>query len=133
MTAYTDLQRVQLRGYMGMSKLFASSNAIFENVLNTIQGTIDDGSTFNQTVLILNQLLALDTRIATNSTLMLATNVTGEVVFDAIRADAGLRRIGRALINQLATIFSMKPSKDYYSAAEIDDTGTITLYGANQG
>jgi hypothetical protein len=133
MNTYTDLQRVQLRGFMGMSKLFASSNAIFENVLNTIEGDIDDGSTFNQTITLLTSLLALDARIATNSTLMLATQVTGEVLFDAIRADAGLRKIGRALINQLATIFSMKPSKDYYGAAELDDTGNVTLYGLNQG
>src|ERR1039457_1923052 len=107
MSTYTDLQRVQLRGFMGMSKLFASSNAIFENVLNTIQSDIDDGSTFNQTILILNQLLILDTRIFTNSALMLATEIPSEVVFDAIRNDAGLRKVGRALINQLSTIFSM--------------------------
>ena len=96
MPTYTDLQRVQLRGYMGMSKLFASSNAIFENVLNTIEGAIDDGSTFNQTITLLNQLLVIDQQIITNSTLMLATEVSDEVKFDAIRNDRGIRSVGRA-------------------------------------
>jgi hypothetical protein len=117
---------------MGMSKLFASSNAIFENVLNTIQSDIDDGSTFNQTILILNQLLILDTRIFTNSALMLATEIPSEVVFDAIRNDAGLRKVGRALINQLSTIFSMPPQRDYYSAVKISTDGSPRLYGIDQ-
>jgi hypothetical protein len=64
---------------------------------------------------------------------MLATEVSDEVKFDAIRNDRGIRSVGRALINQLATIFSMLPTKDYYSAAPLDQTGNVTLYGLNQG
>lgn len=133
MATYTDQQRAQLRLYMGMSKLFASSNAIFENVLNTIQGTIDDGSTFNLTLSILATLQQLDVQIINNSRLMLATEVMDEVKFDAIRNDAGLRKIGRAYVRQLATIFSMLPAQDYYAAADIDPTGMPHLYGPNQG
>ena len=116
-----------------MSKLFASSNAIFENVLNTIQGAIDDGSTFNQTITLLNQLLGIDAQILSNSRLMLATDVPGEVKFDAIRNDAGLRRVGRALINQLSIIFSMDAARDYYSSVPIDHSGSPKLYGINEG
>ena len=128
----TDLQRAQLRLKMGMSKLFASSNAIFEGVLNTIEGTIDDGSTFNLTIEILNNTLIIDNQILANSKLMLATEIPGEVKFDAIRNDAALRKIGRAYISQLSTIFSMKPAKDFYSPSDLDSSGDIHLYGFGQ-
>lgn len=125
MPTYTDLQRAQLRQVMGYSKFFASSNSIFENALDEIQTTVDDGSTFNNTIILLNQILGIDVQRLNNSTLGLATQVSGEVVFDSARNDAILKSIGRTYIKQLSIIFSMQPSQDYYGRASSTGDGNI--------
>lgn len=106
---------------MGYTKLFASSNAIFENILDVIERTLDDGSTFNNTILLLNLILGIDKQRITNSRLGLATQVTGEVVYDAARNDVMLKSIGRTYIKQLSIIFTMQPAQDYYGRPSIGD------------
>ena len=127
---YTDLQKSQLRLVMGYSKLFSSSNSVFENVLNTIQQTsYDDGSTFNNTITLLNNILAIDMQRANNSNLGLATSVGGKIQYDAYRNDAMLKSIGRNYIKQLSIIFSMEPAKDYYGRATVDLSGDTNVPG----
>lgn len=126
MPIYTDLQRAQLRAYMGYSKLFTSSNTIFENVLDLIQSpAFDDGSTFNNTITLLGQLQQIDQARLNNQNLGLATEVSAAVKFDAARNDAILKSIGRTYIKQLSIIFSMKPAQDYYGRATTDTSGNI--------
>ena len=130
MPTYSDLQRVQFRTYMGMSKLFSSAVADFENTLNVIQSiTFDDGSTFNQTLAVLNLLQGIDQSIVNNTNLGLATEVNGKVKFDAYRNDRMLRAIGRGYIRQLSILFSMKPVQDYYARAVPDTSGLSTVHG----
>jgi hypothetical protein len=124
---YTDAQRASLRAYMGYSKLFKSSNTIFENVLDLIQSVpaFDDGSTFNLTIALLGNLNSIDLQIYNNAFLGLSTQSSTATLIDAARNDALLRKIGRAYIKQLSIIFSMKPAQDYYSRAATDTSGNI--------
>lgn len=124
---YTDQQRAQLRRYMGYSKLFKSSNAIFENILDLIQSVpaYDDGSTFNETIWLLNKLIGIDVLILNNTGLGLATEAYDAAKFDAVRNDRHLRSIGRSYIKQLSIIFSMKPAQDYFGRATPDTSGNI--------
>lgn len=124
---YTDLQRMQLRSVMGYSQLFKSSNAIFEDILNSIQSVpaYDDGATFNQTIVLLTNILNIDQKRLLNAGLGLATAIPGVTEFDAARNDALLKSIGRSYIKQLSIIFSMKPAQDYYGRATPDTSGNI--------
>jgi len=127
--AFTNAQRADIRAYLGYSKLFESANSILENAMTTIDNLQDSGATQARMVNVLTQLNNLDTLIATNQNLMLATEVVNEVSFDAIRADAGYRRIGRALISQLCIPLSMRPASDYYSPTAITGYHGVEIHG----
>lgn len=132
---YNDLQRMGLRSLMGFSQLFKSSNSIFENILDLIESVpaYDDGATFNQTIVLLTNCQQIDQQRLANSFLGLATEVTGEVMYDAARNDAILKSIGRSYIKQLSILFSMKPCNDYYGRASIDRSGNVQDSGDIQG
>jgi hypothetical protein len=125
MPTYTTEQRQDLRQYMGYSLLFASSNAIFENVLNTIQASVNGPDAFNQTITLLGLLQNIDQQRINNSNLGLATEVSAEVKFDAYRNDLFLKSLGRNYIKQLSIIFSMKPAADYFGRSQVDLSGNI--------
>jgi hypothetical protein len=122
---YTDLQRARLRQFMGYTKLFASSNAVFEDVLNVIQSSLDDGSTFNETIWLMNEIECIDQQIKNNSYLGLGTEIEAKIKFDAYRNDRFLRMLGRNYIKKLSIIFAMKPAQDYYGRATTDTSGNI--------
>lgn len=124
---YTDADRAQLRAFMGYSKMFTSSNTLFENTLNLIESVpaYDDGSTFNQTLYLMNRILEIDNQIEHNSHLGLGSEVEGKVKFDAARNDRMLRCIGRNYIAKLAIIFSMAPAHDYFGKRATDLSGNL--------
>jgi hypothetical protein len=124
---YTDQQRAVMRAVMGYSKLFKSSNTIFESVLDLIQSVpaFDDGATFNNTMVLQTLILGIDTQIDTNSYLGLGTEVTAKIKYDSYRNDRILRSIGRNYIKKLSIIFSMKPAQDYYGRATTDLSGNV--------
>jgi hypothetical protein len=124
---YSDLQRQLLRELMGYSRLFTSSNSIFENILNVIENEATNGSSvapFSQSLLYLDHCLDIDFKLEVNSNLGLATQ-SASVKFDAYRNDRMLRGIGRNYIKKLSIIFSMKPAQDYYGQATTDLSGNI--------
>jgi hypothetical protein len=132
--AFTDDQRAQIRLYMGMPRVFAQVNSILENVMSAIDNLSgpppngDNGATQARIVTVLAQIDAINTQIVQNAQLMLATEVMDEVKFDAIRNDAGLRRVGRALIQQLSIPLSMKPAVDFFSSAGLNPTPDINMH-----
>lgn len=127
---FSDSERAYLRRVMGYSKLFTSSNAIFENILNEIQDpNFDDGSTIADIRTIMAQLQSIDQQRLNNIPLGLATEITAEVRYDAARNDAFLKNVGRSYIKQLAIIFSMKPAQDYYGRARTSTSGNIYPQG----
>ena len=129
--AFSNVQRDQIRTYMGMPKLFSQANAVLENAMDAIDGIADGGATEGAMVAVLNNLQAIDAQILANSNLMLATEVMDEVKFDAIRADLGLRKMGRYLINQIAIPLSMPPAVDFFSSPTLNPTPDITMHQYN--
>jgi len=126
MSTFTDVQKDQIRTYMGMPLLFHKANTILENAISTIENA--DTATFNAVADTLVKLQAIDAKIDSNSALMLATQVMDEVIFDAIRADAGLRRVGRTYINRLSIHLSMDVAADYYGPAKVTDIPDVKIH-----
>lgn len=124
---YTDYQRMVFRQLMGYSQLFSSSNAIFEGILDTIESVpaYDDGATFNQTCVLMVQVMNIDQLRLNNFNLGFATKSSTKTEVDAVRNDAFLKASGRTLIKQLSQLISMKPARDYYRADAPDLSGNI--------
>lgn len=130
---FTPTERDSLRTYFGFPKIWSNSNPIYEGVLNAIDGLYDDPSDLGATQAavrsVLTQLLALDVQIQNNMNLMLATDVSQKVKFDAIRQDCYWRSVmGPALIRQLANRMSIDPATDYYSPANINPGSDIYMH-----
>ena len=123
-------ERARIRLYMGMPKLFSQSNSVLESAMNAIDGLTaqDGGATQARMVTALQQIDAINTQLIANSKLMLATEVSDEVKFDAIRNDAGLRKVGRYLIHQIAIPLSMNPAVDFFSAPALNATPDIVMH-----
>lgn len=128
MSTFSFVQRDQIRTYMGMPKLFAQSNSMLENAISAIENIDDGGATFNAVAQVLVNLQNLDNQLITNSILMLATEVKDEIKFDAIRNDAGIRRVARAQIKQLSIRLSMDAMSDYYAAVSVDPSGSMKMF-----
>lgn len=128
--AFTDVQKDQIRTYMGMPRLFAQSNAVLENAMSAIENlsTLDGGATETAVKTALTNIASIEAQILANSTLMLATEVMDEVKFDAIRNDAGLRKVGRSYIHQLSIRLSMMPQEDYFAAAPVSNYPGIRMH-----
>lgn len=136
--AFSDDQKAQIRLYMGFSRLFAQVNSILENVMSAIDNLAgpppngDNGATQARIITVLSQLDVLNTTLVNNAQLMLATDVTGEIKFDAIRNAAGIKQEGRRLIQQLSIALAMKPATDFFGTPMLNPTGDVNLhdYGA---
>ncbi len=125
---FTPSERDYLRALFGSSKLFTSSNTQFENILNSINGLYDDptdqGATQAAIRVTLGKITTLETQLATLSTLMLSSEVVGEVKINAIKNDYYLRFVvGPALITQIANRISFPPLIPYFSPAEVSSAG----------
>jgi hypothetical protein len=123
---YTDAQLAFFRNVMGYTKLFASSNAIFEDILINIPN-LDDGSTYDLTITLMTNIQQIDQLILNNEILGLATSTSGQggVNFDAYRNDRMLRGVGRNYIKKLSIIFTMQPAQDYYGRPSYGTSGNV--------
>jgi hypothetical protein len=124
-------ERDYLRTLMGYPIIFSSSNAVFENVLNSINGlyALDGGATQAAMRVVIAEIQALEVQLQNLSNLMLATEVEGKVKIDAIRNDLYLRTItGPALINQLSIRMSMYPAIDYFAKVRISNAGDFIVH-----
>lgn len=128
--AFTADQRAQIRLYMGMPKLFSQSNPVLESAMDALDGLVnqDGGATQARMITALQQLDAINTQLIANSKLMLATEVMDEVKFDAIRNDAGIRKMGRYLIQQIAIPLSMNPAVDFFGPPALNPTPDIVMH-----
>jgi hypothetical protein len=128
---FTNSERDYLRTLMGYPILFSSSNAVFENIMNSINGlyALDGGATQAAIRNVMSEIEALELQLQTLSNLMLATEVEQKVKIDAIRNDLYLRNVvGPALINQLSVRFSMYPAISYFSPVKISPAGDAIVH-----
>ena len=123
---FSNAERDQLRTYFGYPKLFKSSNAVFENVLDAINGLYDSDGGATQAACrnVMTQIVALEAQLQVLQSLMLASEVTERIKVDAIKNDMYIRTIsGPALINQLRIRFSMRPAIDYFARVQMSEAG----------
>ena len=128
---FTPQERDYLRTIMGYPILFSSANAVFENVLNSINGlyALDDGATQQSIRNSMAALQALEVTLSNLQNLMLGTEVADAVKVDAIREDAYLRAMtGPALINQIAIRLSMFPAQKYFQPVPISPAGQAVIH-----
>lgn len=127
MTAFTDDQRAQVRKYLGYSRLFINSNPILESAMTAVEQLNDGGSTFTAIVNVLVQLAAVEAQISSNMLTMIAggSAIDGELTYDPIRGDYSLRRVGQALINQIAIPLATSPVVSYFFPMRVDPTGEV--------
>jgi hypothetical protein len=128
---FSPTERDYLRAIMGYPILFSSSNAVFENVMNSIDGlySLDGGAT--QTAIRSNMAFcqAVEAQIVNLQNLMLSSEITNEIKIDAIRNEAYLRFVvGPNYINKIAIRFSMWPSQAYFAAAPISPAGQAIIH-----
>jgi hypothetical protein len=100
---------------------------MFENILDLIQSVpaFDDGATFNETIVLMNNINNLEVLRLQNASLGFATESSTQTKVDAVRNNDFIMKIGRSYIKQLSVIFSMKPAQDFYRAAPPDTSGNI--------
>ena len=123
---YTLAQRQQIRKYFCLSIYAASSNPLMEGAMNTIQG-LADPSPFNDSITIINNLALIDQqRFNITFAGIASVSSTGSRI-SVTRNVEQLKDMGRELIRQLASIFSMYPVGDYYGDSPINSSGTIEL------
>jgi hypothetical protein len=128
---FTPQERDYLRTIMGYPILFSSANAVFENVLNSINGlyALDGGATQQSIRNSMAALQTLETTLSNLQNLMLATSVEDKIKVDAIRNDAYLRAVsGPALINQIAIRLSMFPAQAYFNSVPISPAGQAIIH-----
>lgn len=131
---FSDDQRAQIRLYMGFSRIFAQVNSILENVMSAIDNLAgplpngDNGATQARIISALAQIEAINSALIINSNLMLGTEISGKIKYDAIRNAAGLRQEGRRLIQQLAIALSMKPAVDFFAPSTLNSSGDVSLH-----
>lgn len=119
--AFTDTEKHKIRLYMGMPRLFAQANSILENCIRAIEGlsAIDGGAAEADISASLVLLDNINNLLTANTNLMLATEVVGEVKFDAGRQAMLLRSEGRKLINRISIPLGMRPVRDFFSNVQL--------------
>lgn len=132
MTAWSDLERANLRAYLGFPALFRQFEPRLENAIRSVQAIVDggvlpDNATQERMRLVLVQLAAVDSKLTDTQTFAEAISVdNNDIKVDYIRANFLLKMEGRRLISQLCIPLGTKPFRDYY--AEID---LNTSFGGN--
>jgi hypothetical protein len=120
---FSPTERAFIRDMMCIPLLNTSANSEMENVMSTIDAlysnSADQGATQARIRAYMAEVIAVDTKIDNNSSLMLATEVTDEVKFDAIRNMEGLRDYGRQLVGRISRQIGMLPRDDYFAGAPI--------------
>ena len=126
----SNSQKALIRQYMCVTVLGATigTNNVFENTLNSVDSITDGGATVALIITALTNIQTVETQIQANSQLFLASDVTGEVKVDAARADAMLRKVGSAYINQLAIPLGIRPVARYFYPLPADDSGDFHLH-----
>jgi hypothetical protein len=128
---FSPTERDYLRAIMGYPILFSSANAVFENVLNSIDGlySLDGGATQTAIRQQMANCQGVEAQILNLQNLMLSSEITNEIKIDAIRNEAYLRYIvGPNYINKIAIRLSMWPSVAYFSQAQISPAGNALIH-----
>ena len=137
--AFTEADRVQIRGFLGYSSQFLQADPRLESAMTNAQSLSDGGTrpnpspsaAENQVRVIIANLQSIDTSMMNLQQFAGVTKADkGEAFIDAAREDARLRALGRMWVHRLARLFDTLPISDIYSMApEGDEWRRRAAYG----
>lgn len=118
--AFTEPERVQIRRYLGCSRLYLQGDHRLESVMTSVQsiadgGSAPDGSTEDLIRATLADLAALEGSMKALWAQAQALDADG-LKIDAARAMAVLRAEGRRLVGCIADQLEFHPRRDVFSA-----------------
>lgn len=126
MAAFTEAERVTIRGYLGYSGLWLQADPRLENAITVVQaiangGTRPDDSTEVAIRTLLTSLQTIDARLSDLWDQAHARGVD-EVRVNPARGAAILRMEGRRLVHRLARHLDTQPRADVFSSTEPEAT-----------
>jgi hypothetical protein len=118
--AFTEAERVQIRRYLGFSRLRTQYNPLLESAITSVQSEANGGSlpTADTETLIrslLASLVTLESKLVTLWSQAAALAVD-EVKVDPVRAAMFLRSEGRRLVTALSHALDTPPRADVFSS-----------------
>ena len=114
---FTPTEKAFIRTISGYANAFARQNPYLNGLFDSIDGLYDDPTDAGATQALIRTYIAaiqsLDAKITANESLFLATEIEGEIMYDAARSDVMLKESGRKYINRLCRAMSFFPRDDY--------------------
>jgi len=120
MAAWTSLQKVTIRRYLGTSNLFQQYDPSVEDAIISVLAVADGGAQDDTTVqeaivLVLTDLATLETNLK-SLWKQFSANVIDELQVDAVRARAALLAEGRRLVGVISDMLGVAPRRDVFSS-----------------
>lgn len=120
--AFTELDRVNIRHYLGYSSVFLQVDSRLESAITALQSVADGGTrptsdAETSAKALLTELADIDTKIKALRDQQAATEVIGEMKLDAAREQARLRSEGRVYVHRLARMVDTLPRADAFGPA----------------
>lgn len=125
---FAEATRVQIRLYLGASRMYLSSDPRLESAITNAQSEADGGAAPDNTTEllilgILTDLGTVETQLKKLWSKAIAVDIEGLKV-DAARAMGMLRMEGRRLVGHLADTLRYRPLRDVFSSvAPSDESG----------
>lgn len=119
--AFSEIDRVQIRAYLGYAGLWLQVDPRLENAITTVQavsdgGTRPDNSSEVQIRTYIDQLQAVDAALDQLDNFQGTLQADGNQ-FNPTREDARLRRKGRMYVFRLAKILDTEPRADVFDSS----------------
>ena len=120
--AFTELERANIRKYLGFPSLFKQFQPRLENAMNSVQSVADGGQmptadTENNIRLVLTQLANVDTQLVNMQGLLFVVDAgSDKVSINPTKAMFMLKIEGRRIISQLSIPLGCKALSDYYGS-----------------
>lgn len=123
----TQPQRVQVRRYMGASRIFTQLWPKLENAMNAIASLADGGTQPDDSaVLLVQQLLGYLADLECKLITLQGQVAIVDAGSDKVKLDTGkalflLYKEGRRYIGSMSDVLSCHPLRDYYSSPQTQD------------
>jgi hypothetical protein len=115
--AFTELQRVKIRRYLGAPAVYLTDEPLLENAMNAVELKPESEA---EAIALLATLDALDAKLADVG--CLKTVQVGNIQMDAIRAQAYVRQVARTYAGRLAVLFALNgPIRDAFGIQPVGD------------
>ena len=125
--AFSTLDRVRVRHFMGFGAIFRQADLRVENALTAIMSVADGGSqpdstSENAVRAIVADLLQVECMLK-EQWKAFAVNQVNKVRMDAIRAMGALRMEGRRLVTSLSSVLATSPRRDCFASTAPNPDG----------